>query len=82
MKRCDPTYILWFMLLPKNLSARYAIGDRVRLQAGVTWTIVGRYWRPSTREVVYDLKAPNLDYVTRQPEHRLHPVRPGEGREG
>ena len=80
------------MPLPKNLSARYAIGDRVRLQAGVTWTIVGRFWRPApsrrlrrsearTREVVYDLKAPNLDYVTRQPEHRLHPARPGEERE-
>lgn len=63
------------MPLPKNLSAKFAIGDRVRLQAGVIWTIVGRYWRPRTREVVYDLKAPNLDYVTRKPEHLLHRVR-------
>jgi hypothetical protein len=67
------------MPLPKNLSAKCAVGDKVRLQAGVTWTIVGRFWRARTREVVYDLKASNLDYVTRQPEHRLFPASVGEG---
>jgi len=70
------------MSLPKNLSARFAVGDRVRLQAGVTWTIIGRFWRARTREVVYDLKAPDLDYVTRQPEHRLFPARKGTEGEG
>ena len=55
--------------------ARFAIGDRVRLQAGITWTVIGRYYRRRTRQIVYDLKDPRTGYVTRQPEERVYGVR-------
>ena len=51
--------------------ARFGIGDRVRLQAGNTWVVIGRFYRRSTREIVYDIQDPFTKYVTRRAEGRL-----------
>ncbi|MBL7983193.1 MAG: hypothetical protein JNL52_15435 [Flavobacteriales bacterium] len=58
--------------------ARFQLGDRVRLQAGDTWTVTGRYYRKSTREIVYDIRATSIGYTHRVPEHRLRLARPDE----
>ena len=58
--------------------ARFRVGDRVRMQAGDTWVITGRYWRRSTREIVYDLHVARINYTVRKPEHLLRTAPEGE----
>lgn len=58
--------------------ARFQVGDRVRLQAGDTFTVTGRYYRRSTREIVYDIHVARINFTTRVAEHRLRLARPDE----
>lgn len=54
--------------------ARFQVGDRVRLEAGDTWVVTGRYWRKSTREIVYDITVHRLHFTARRPEWMLRRV--------
>jgi len=53
--------------------ARFRIGDRVRLEAGDTWVIIGRYYRRSAREIVYEIQDPFTKYSVRRAERFLRP---------
>ena len=53
--------------------ARFRIGDRVRLVAGLTWVVIGRYYRRRSREIVYDIQDPRTLYITGKAEDLLRP---------
>lgn len=55
-------------LTGKAAIARFAIGDKVRLEHGGTWVVVGRFYRRSTQQIVYEIQDPFSKYITRRAE--------------